>query len=86
MANALTVKQLREKLAGYDSGEGELDDLPVYVRVHDVGAGGFNYAPVTDLTVTDVPPYGDGADVDIRDALDPATADEIPAVVINPYD
>jgi len=85
MANALTVKQLREKLAGY-GGEGELDDLPVYVRVHDVGAGGFNYAPVTDLNVTDVPPYGDGADVDVRDALDTTTADEIPAVVINPYD
>lgn len=85
MADALTVKQLREKLAGY-SVEGELDDLPVYVRVRDVGAGGFNYTPVTDLNVTDVPPYGDSADVDVRDALDTTTADEIPAVVINPYD
>jgi hypothetical protein len=85
MAGALTVEQLREKLAGY-AVEGELDDLPVYVRVHDVGAGGFIYAPVTDLTVTDVPPYGDSADVDVVDALDADTADEIPAVVINPYD
>ncbi len=85
MVGALTVKQLREKLAGYEDDDG-LDDLPVYVRARDVGAGGFIYVPVTDLTVTDVSPYGEDVDVDDADAFDTDPVDEVPALVLNPYD